>query len=337
MTTSNHFIELWQKLESTNHHGIVKIAYSEDSRYRIYATMSCPDHVCGFAISFDDSIKVELKPFRDLRQLSVELLTDTSYDKSSLLLVQLRNVEKRDVFAILCENLVSSANQVNEERLMLKIVINKLCEWKSLFDKLSNGPLSKPQQQGLFGELYFIKSLLNNKKEAIEYNIISTWQGMEEERSIRDFQGQNWVVEVKTTSTNSPQKVTINGERQLDDSLVDNLLLYHCSVDIYNEKVIRATQGAVFKVKVFRENIIDTIEKVKNKGINVYGTALENGSNLNSFERVDQYCLVLGNEGNGVSKEILDVCDKNIFIEMNKELESLNVAIAGAIIMHYFY
>ena len=36
MTTSNHFIELWQKLETTNHHGIVKIAYSEDSRYRIY-------------------------------------------------------------------------------------------------------------------------------------------------------------------------------------------------------------------------------------------------------------------------------------------------------------
>ena len=234
MTTSNHFIELWQKLETTNHHGIVKIAYSEDSRYRIYATMSCPDHICGFAISFDNSIKVELKPFRDLRQLSVELLTDTSYDNSSLLLVQLRNVDKRDVFAILCENLVSSANQVNEERLMLKIVISKLFEWKSLFDKLSNGPLSKPQQQGLFGELYFIKNLLNNKKEAIEYNVISTWRGMEEERAIRDFQGQDWVVEVKTTSTNSPQKVTINGERQLDDSLVDNLLLYHCSVDISN-------------------------------------------------------------------------------------------------------
>lgn len=118
---------------------------------------------------------------------------------------------------------------------------------------------------------------------------------------------------------------------------VDSVVLSNNSVDIYNEKVIRATQGAIFKVKVFRENIINTIEKVKNEGIKVYGTALENGNNLNSFEKINQYCLVLGNEGNGVSKEILDICDKNIFIEMNKELESLNVAIAGAIIMHYFY
>ena len=118
---------------------------------------------------------------------------------------------------------------------------------------------------------------------------------------------------------------------------VDSVVLSNNSVDIYNEKVIRATQGAIFKVKVFRENIINTIEKVKNEGIKVYGTSLENGNNLNSFEKTNQYCLVLGNEGNGVSKEILDICDENIFIEMNKELESLNVAIAGAIIMHYFY
>ena len=49
------------------------------------------------------------------------------------------------------------------------------------------------------------------------------------------------------------------------------------------------------------------------------------------------YGLILGNEGNGVKKDILSITDENIFIEMNQELESLNVAISGAIIMHYFY
>jgi len=51
---------------------------------------------------------------------------------------------------------------------------------------------------------------------------------------LRDFQDNNWAVEVKTTSTNNPQKVTINGERQLDDTLLENLFLYHLSVEVSN-------------------------------------------------------------------------------------------------------
>ena len=59
--------------------------------------------------------------------------------------------------------------------------------------------------------------------------------------------------------------------------------------------------------------------------------------NLKSYEKMSSYGLILGNEGNGVKKDILSITDENIFIEMNQELESLNVAISGAIIMHYFY
>ena len=234
MTTTNPFVELWHKLENENQHGLVKLAYSQDIPYRIYATMLSPDHICGIAISFNSSIKVDIRPFKDLRQLSVELLVDTSFRDSSLLLVQLRNIENREVFATLCDNLVSAASQVTEERLMVKMVMSKLCEWKSLFDKLSHGPLSKPQQEGLFGELYLLKKMLRQNSGTSENEVVATWHGMEMERAVRDFQGSNWVVEVKTTATNRPQKVTINGERQLDDSLVENLLLFHCSVDISN-------------------------------------------------------------------------------------------------------
>lgn len=234
MTTNNPFVELWHKLETENQHGLVKLAYSLDLPYRIYATMSCPDHICGIAISFNSSIKVDIKPFKDLRQLSVGLLVDTSFQDSSLLLVQLRNNENREVFATLCENLVSAASQVTEERLMAKMVMSKLCEWKALFEKLSHGPLSKPQQEGLFGELYLLKKMLEQNAKAAENDVVATWHGMEMERAVRDFQGSNWVVEVKTTASNCPQKVTINGERQLDDSLVENLFLFHCSVDISN-------------------------------------------------------------------------------------------------------
>jgi hypothetical protein len=49
---------------------------------------------------------------------------------------------------------------------------------------------------------------------------------------MRDLQGRSWAVEAKTTSTNNPQKVTINGERQLDETLLENLFLYHFSVEV---------------------------------------------------------------------------------------------------------
>ena len=53
---NNHFVELWHKLERDGQQGTVKIAYAEESPYRIYATMFCPGNICGIAISFSSAI-----------------------------------------------------------------------------------------------------------------------------------------------------------------------------------------------------------------------------------------------------------------------------------------
>ena len=118
---------------------------------------------------------------------------------------------------------------------------------------------------------------------------------------------------------------------------MSSVILSNDSVDIYNDKLIRSTQGAIFKTNVICCDIKVVIDELKKKGIKVYGTSLSNGKPLGKFEKVEKYAIVLGNEGNGVREEILKMCDDNIFIEMDRRLESLNVAISGAIIMHYFY
>ena len=118
---------------------------------------------------------------------------------------------------------------------------------------------------------------------------------------------------------------------------IDLVVLSNDSVDLYNDKLIRSSQGALFKVKTVQKDIKEMISLLKKHNIKVFGTSLKNGKNLTSYEKMSSYGLILGNEGNGVKKDILSISDENIFIEMNQELESLNVAISGAIIMHYFY
>ncbi len=111
----------------------------------------------------------------------------------------------------------------------------------------------------------------------------------------------------------------------------DTIILNHGSVDIYNDKVIRTSQGAIFKLNFRYEDLktfIPTLTSYK-----VYGTNVINGISLDDAVFDDKVALVLGNEGNGISDEVFNVIQKNIYIPL-KNTESLNVSVAGAIIMY---
>ena len=105
------------------------------------------------------------------------------------------------------------------------------------------------------------------------------------------------------------------------------------SCDIYNEKVLRATQGGIFKVNIIRKNINDIIDDLKKKGYYIVGTSLKNGIPLNDINFKNLNAIILGNEGNGVSKEICDLKLNNLYIPM-QNMESLNVGVAGSILMY---
>lgn len=117
---------------------------------------------------------------------------------------------------------------------------------------------------------------------------------------------------------------------------VDTIVLGDETVDIYNPKVIRSTQGALFHINIISRNLVDFIKELKTKEIPVYGTNVEYGNDIRLLKDKDKekYALVMGNEGNGVSKEVLELCDSYIYIEMNHVIESLNVAIATSILLY---
>lgn len=113
----------------------------------------------------------------------------------------------------------------------------------------------------------------------------------------------------------------------------------YCSMmcaDIYNPKTIQASQGAIFHIPVCYTDLKSLIHKKQAEGLTIYGTSLhERSLPLSKVEKKTSYGIVLGNEGNGVHRELIDACDVIVKIEMHA-FESLNVAIAGAILMYEF-
>lgn len=117
---------------------------------------------------------------------------------------------------------------------------------------------------------------------------------------------------------------------------VDTIVLSLECVDLYNPKVIRSTQGMMFNMNIVRCDLEPIIENLKQQEVPIYGTRVEYGLDVTTLKEKDRkrYGLIMGNEGQGVRNEILEMCDKYIFIDMNDKVESLNVAVATSIILY---
>jgi len=115
---------------------------------------------------------------------------------------------------------------------------------------------------------------------------------------------------------------------------IDTIILGNNTVDLYNSKVIRASQGMIFHINVINEELLLTIPKLQNQEYHIYGTRVTHGTSLKSIKKYDKFALVMGNEGAGISEEIMDLCDDFIYIDMNDVCESLNVGIATSIILY---
>ena len=104
----------------------------------------------------------------------------------------------------------------------------------------------------------------------------------------------------------------------------------------FSPKVIASSQGAIFKARL--QSVSDKVASLSSfqeKGYIVVASSLQDALPLESYEAPEKLVLVVGNEGQGISKEILDLADKKVRISM-ANMESLNVGVAGGILMHHF-
>lgn len=115
---------------------------------------------------------------------------------------------------------------------------------------------------------------------------------------------------------------------------VDTIVLSENCVDLYNDKVIRASEGMIFSINVIKRNIDEFIDELHKEDYMVLGTRVTDGENIKNIDVPSKVAIVMGNEGTGVRSEILDKCDKYLYIPMNESCESLNVGVATSIILY---
>ncbi len=219
---------LWNVMLKEQATGLVKRLLPSNAPIKVFATYKHSDRVCGIAFSYSEKLKVSIDSFLNLKELYVQLYLDAAYKSNKLLIIQLSSEINKDILAYLCDSLIESIENCDTESKAIKVVINRLEKWKSMFAKGTSDGLSVMEQQGLYGELTYLHKLI--LRDCFSYvEALNLWVGTD--KASRDFQGNGWAVEVKTVSVNNSDQITINGERQLDETLLNKLYLYHLSIE----------------------------------------------------------------------------------------------------------
>ncbi len=114
----------------------------------------------------------------------------------------------------------------------------------------------------------------------------------------------------------------------------DTIVLSPKTVDLYNPKVVRSTQGMMFHTNIIIREPVNFINELKSEGYKIVGTKVTNGVDVRDSKTYSHFALIIGNEGKGMSEELSELCDEYLYIKMNDQCESLNAAVAASILMY---
>ena len=124
--------------------------------------------------------------------------------------------------------------------------------------------------------------------------------------------------------------------RTIDSIGLKQIIVSKETADAFNPKVVRSTMGAIFRIKIIEsENLIDTIKNIKKHHFKLVVTSLQTDNTIYDIN-YNKKIIVIGNEGNGVSKEIQDMADEKIKIPMLGKTESLNASVATGIVLYEY-
>lgn len=115
---------------------------------------------------------------------------------------------------------------------------------------------------------------------------------------------------------------------------IDTIVINNKCVDLYNSKVVRSTQGMIYKLNIINRDLISFIKEIKEEDFTVYGTKVDGGTDIRNINIDSRFAIIIGSEGNGMTRDVSSLCDDYLYIKMNDNVESLNAGVAASIILY---
>ena len=177
-----------------------------------------------FQIEIDESVSIHKNYLKRFHGVEIRVLESNNNSKDITII--LSDNDLLDVFILFLEDLIQGLEIIDNESDVPLVVNQKVDYWGKLFGRIKGELLSKERQRGLYGELYFLHTLLNQSSDPEK--IVVAWTGPE--GSNQDFSDNLTAVEVKTSKATKPS-VNIASELQLDWTKLDSLFLCVIHVD----------------------------------------------------------------------------------------------------------
>lgn len=192
-----------------------------------------------------------------------------------------------------------------------------------------------------------IHELILEENEILPLGVKTTYVSKDIMRKISDMETNSCVMAIvkKKEEKQIGEKVLVLDDLQDPGNLgtiirsalafnIDTIVLSPNTVDLYNPKVIRATQGMIFHINIVIRDIRKTLRELKDNDYKILGTKVTNGVDARESKTYSHYALIIGNEGRGMSEELEEYCDEYLYIKMNDNCESLNASVAASILMY---
>lgn len=112
----------------------------------------------------------------------------------------------------------------------------------------------------------------------------------------------------------------------------ETIIISPNSADVYNIKIIRATEGMLYKINIVIKDLNEIIPDLKNKGYKIVGTDVQKGSH--PYKISSAHALIIGSEAKGMSNDVKKLCDEFFYIPMSEKCESLNAGVSASILMY---
>lgn len=215
--------QIWLEQEATSGKSVVR------KRIDSISGLNCSIGLIGvtgariFQMELDTTIPLHKNFLRKFRGVEIQAIpvSESQIEYTIILLEK----ELTDIFTMFMEDIIEKLTLVKEPQQALTLINQRVNYWKKLFSKATGELLSPEKQRGLFGELFFLKLLLQSSSNHQE--TLLAWRGSESAN--QDFARNRNAVEIKTTKANTPF-VHISNEQQLDFTVWDHLFLGLISV-----------------------------------------------------------------------------------------------------------